>query len=303
MAVVILNKKPKPSKSKKVALSPIKDPKKIEYDARRTLKKLIEPMKADIQQIMNQMRDNPDIEMTTIGEQLEAMRKRYEVQFDNRADIIANNWVNEVNMANREYHMAELRKLLGVDTTSIVSEDIRKELDLLRFENASLIKTIPSEMVMKVSDRVLQHFKGIPMPEGRTLQAQIKEEFKVTDGRAKVLARDQTTKMNMSITSIRQQAIGIDMYIWKTVRDKRVVGAPGGKYKYNPKNDKHKNHYIMEGKVCRWDNPDVYSDDNGKTWKKRTSEMPHNHPGTDIMCRCRPSPLIDIEKLKVKWMI
>jgi len=139
------------------------------------------------------------------------------------------------------------------------------------------------------------------MPENRTLARQIKEEFKVSDGRAKVLARDQTSKMNSAITGLRQKSVGIDKYIWETSMDRRVVGTPGGLY---PKTTKlHKNHYVMEGKVCRWDDPTVYSDDKGKTWIKRTEQMPHNHPGDDILCRCRAAPLIDIEELKVKWSI
>ena len=57
----------------------------------------------------------------------------------------------------------------------------------------------------------------------------------------------------------------------------------------------------MQGLLCKWADPNVYSDDKGKTWKARTAEMPHNHPGDDIMCRCRAAPFIDIEALKVKW--
>lgn len=303
MAVIILNQKPNPSNRKRVIVKPIKDPKNIENDARRTIKKMIDPLKVDIEQVINQMRVNPNASMSSIGKQLDDLRKQYEFIFEENSDRVAKDWIDRINKFNRKKTMDELRDALGIDVSTIISEDFQEDLDIMRYEAAMLIKTIPSELVLRVSDRVLQHYKGIPMPENRTLQKQIKEEFNVSDNRAKVIARDQSSKMNTSISAMRQQAVGIDMYVWKTVRDQRVVGKPGGMYKYNPKNDKHKNHYIMEGKICRWDDPTVYSDDGGKTWKARTEEMPKNHPGDDILCRCRPAPYIDIEKLRVKWAI
>lgn len=299
MAVIILNSKPKPKNTKYIQAKPVQDPKKIEWDARRTLKNISAPIKADIMSVLENMRKNPSITAATVGRQLEQIKHMYQAQFDMTANGISKAWVDSVNQYNYKRVTEEMRQAIGVDVSGIINEDIREDLDMMMWESASYIKTIPSELVMKVADRVLQHYKGQPMPENRTLAAQIKEEFKVSDGRAKVLARDQTAKMNTSLSAIRQREVGIDLYVWRTMQDERVVGTPGGLYKkINPK---HKNHYLMEGKVCKWDDPTVYSDDKGKTWKKRTEQMPKNHPGDDIMCRCRPAPYIDIEQLKVKW--
>ena len=263
------------------------------------MKRMAEPMKQDINLILEQMRRDNTLTPAEVGRRLENIRKTYEDMFAMNANQMAKSWVDRVNQNNRKKTMAQLREKLGIDVGTILDENMQKDLDIMMLESATYIKTIPTYLVGKVADRVLQHYKGIPFPENRTLQAQIKEEFKVSDNRAKVLARDQTAKMNTSISSIRQRDIGIDMYIWRTVQDSRVVGTPGGKY---PKGTNlHKNHYIMEGKFCRWDDPTVYSDDQGKTWRKRTQNMPKNHPGDDIMCRCRPEAVIDIEKLRVKW--
>lgn len=299
MALIILNKKPKKAKKRFVRLKPVNDPKTIADDARIAMKKMADPMKQDINAILEEMRKNNNLTPADVGRRLENIRKTYEEIFSMNADQFAKVWVDRVNQYNLRKTIAELRQTLGIDVGTILNENMQKDLDLMMFEAASYIRTIPIQLVGKVADRVLEHYKGIPFPENRTLQAQIKEEFHVSDGRAKVLARDQTAKMNTSISAIRQADIGVEMYIWRTVKDSRVVGTPGGKY---PKGTKlHKDHYIMEGKYCRWDNPDVYSDDEGATWKQRTENMPHNHPGDDIMCRCRPEAVIDIEKLKVKW--
>ena len=296
MAVIILNKAPKPSPKKQIEGKAIDDPKGIEQEARRTLKGITKPIQLELEGIIENMRDKSARE---VGKELEAVKKNYDFQLQMTADQIAENWVGKVNSYNKQKFMSHMRKVLGIDIGTIVDEAMKDELDIMIMENASYIKSIPSYLVGHVADRVVQHFKGIPMPEGRTLRQQIKEEFKISDGRAKVLARDQTSKMNTSISAIRQVNLGIDCYVWKTVQDERVVGTPGGVY---PKTTKlHKNHYIMQGLVCKWADPNVYSDDKGKTWKPRTAEMPHNHPGDDIMCRCRPAPFIDIEALKVKW--
>ena len=299
MAVIVLNQKPKPSKKKYVKAQPVKDPKKIEWEARRSLFNISQPIKADIQSVLDLMRLNPTMQASEVGRQLERIKNLYQMQFEGISDEMAWEWVTKVNDWNRDKTLDTLRKALGIDVGTILTEDLQKDLNMMMYEASMYIKTIPSEMVRRVSERVLQHYKGIPMPENRTLAGQIKEEFKISDGRAKVLARDQTSKMNNAITAIRQKSVGIDKYIWETAMDRRVVGTPGGLY---PKGTKlHKNHYVMEGILCRWDDPTVYSTDKGKTWIKRTEQMPKNHPGDDIMCRCRAAPYIDIEELKVKW--
>lgn len=298
MAVIILNKAPKPAKKKQVVGKVINDPKRIEFEARRTLKKITEPIQLELEGIIENMRDKSALE---VGKELDAVKKNYDFQIQIIADQVAQSWVDKVNLYNKNKFMAHMRQVLGIDIGAIVDEAMKHDLEVMVLENASYIKSIPSYLVGHVADRVVQHFKGLPMPKNRTLKQQIREEFKVSDGRAKVLARDQTSKMNTSISSIRQQNLGIEWYVWKTVEDEAVVGRPGGIYPYNPKNKLHKNHWIMQDKLCQWKDPTVYSDDNGKTWKTRTAEMPKNHPGDDIMCRCRPAPYIDIEKLKVKW--
>lgn len=298
MAVLILNQKPKPSKSKKVKGQAVDDPKRIEWEQRRLLEDISEPIQDDLFEVIENMRGKTAMQ---VGKELETIKKRYDFQISEMADDFATNWVQKVNRWNRDKTIDTLRKSLGIDIAAIVDEAMKDDLDILIYEASTYIKTIPEYLIGNVAKRVVQHFKGEPMPENRTLRQQIKEEFKVSDGRAKVLARDQTSKMNCSLTAVRQRKLGIDWYIWETVKDQRVVGAPGGKYPYNAKNDKHRNHHMMQGKLCKWDDPTVYSTDKGKTWLKRPSEMPQNHPGEDIMCRCRAAPYIDIEALRVKW--
>jgi len=73
------------------------------------------------------------------------------------------------------------------------------------------------------------------------------------------------------------------------------VGNPAGQYP--GWNDKHMDHYVMDGLYCRWDDPTVFSTDEGKSWRKRTGKMPKNHPADDILCRCYTEAVMDLDKI------
>jgi uncharacterized protein with gpF-like domain len=109
----------------------------------------------------------------------------------------------------------------------------------------------------------------------------MKVDQSISTGRANLIARDQIGKLNGRVTQARMEAIGLDMYIWSTSGDERVRGDPTGIYP-----NARPSHYEMDGRLCRWDDASVYSDDGGKTWKPRPAGWVHVHPGEDIQCRC-----------------
>lgn len=95
-------------------------------------------------------------------------------------------------------------------------------------------------------------------------------DSKITKSRAAFIARDQIGKLNGTITQKRMQDIGLTMYEWGSSSDERV----------------RQSHAIMDGKLCRWDDATVYSEDGGKTWKPRPAGAVLMHPGMDYQCRC-----------------
>ena len=97
------------------------------------------------------------------------------------------------------------------------------------------------------------------------------------ENRAKLIARDQVSKLNGEIAQLRQRNIGIERYYWRTMTDERV----------------RPEHQSMDGLMCRWDDPSVYSADKGKTWKPRTGDMVRLHPSEDYQCRCYADPVFD----------
>lgn len=107
--------------------------------------------------------------------------------------------------------------------------------------------------------------------------SKLKDEIKkatesLSDKHCKLLARDQMGKLNGQINQAQMQEIGLDLYVWSTSSDDRVRDS----------------HAVMEGILCRWDDADVCSYDNGKTWVERPSNAVRQHPGQDIQCRCVP---------------
>ena len=136
--------------------------------------------------------------------------------------------------------------------------------------NVNLIKGLTEEYRKKISETIIDNFnRGVALKDLKINLQKINETF--SDYRINLIAKDQVNKLNAQLSEQRQKDAGIEMYIWNTARDERV----------RPK------HKVMQGKLCRWDDATVYSDDGGKTWKSRSSIGGINlHPGEDVNCRC-----------------
>jgi uncharacterized protein with gpF-like domain len=212
------------------------------------------------------------------------------------SDDIIWRWRASMDGDTRAAFTSGLRTSLGVDISAFVdTPEMQLVLQGATLEASQLIKTIPGDYLGAVAEAVADNYVGKPLPEGRSLLDQIQHLGDVSQNRAKLIARDQTNKLVGSVNQARQQSIGIETYRWRTVRDQRVVGRPGGRY---PEGNKvHGNHYKMEGMLCKWDDSTKLSRDGGATWVRRDADMPQTHPGQDIQCRCHPEPVIDVKKI------
>jgi len=169
---------------------------------------------------------------------------------------------------NSEQWQKTLQQVMGVNTLQY-EPWLNDSLKSFSRENVELIKSIKDKSLTDIetlSQRSLRTGK-----RHEEIAKQIQEQYQTTKARAKLIARDQVSKLNGQLTQLRQQDLGISQYKFQTSGDERV----------------RRSHAAMDGKLCRWDNSTVYSDDDGKTWKSRTSiwgvEL---HPGQDFQCRC-----------------
>jgi SPP1 gp7 family putative phage head morphogenesis protein len=136
---------------------------------------------------------------------------------------------------------------------------LQDQLKLFASQNAQLIRSLPEQELSQVAgivERGLQEGSRF-----NSITQSIQERFGITKRRAKLIARDQTTKLNASLTKLRQQELGVTEYEWQTAGDERVRPS----------------HRAHDGKKFKWDRP-----------PKDTG-----HPGTDVNCRCVAVPVLE----------
>lgn len=197
------------------------------------------------------------------------------------ANLIASRVVNTANNANKERFNRQASKAFGIDLKGALSSSgkaVQDQLAIDRELNASLIKSVATEFKQQISETIMTNVQS--GKRSTDLITQIKERYNVSQSRAKLIARDQTSKLNGSLVKARAQAVGSKTYIWSGTRDER--------------NFKRTDHWVMNGKLCRWDDPTVYSDDGGETWKKRKQiGGVEAHPSEDYNCRCNALPVVE----------
>jgi len=86
--------------------------------------------------------------------------------------------------------------------------------------NVKLIKSLPDTAFTRIED-IVQRGLATGARHG-TLAKDIAKEFDVTRRRAKLIARDQVSKLNSQITRQRHKANGVTKEIWRTMGDERV---------------------------------------------------------------------------------
>jgi SPP1 gp7 family putative phage head morphogenesis protein len=171
---------------------------------------------------------------------------------------------------------------------------LRDELRSWARESGALITTLEDDAIRQVETWAQ---RGVREGQRHTeIAKKIEERLGVSRRRARLIARDQTKKLNGRLTEERQRKAGVSMYIWRTSRDERVRGNPSGKYP-----DSKPSHHALDGKYCRWDDPTVYADSPEGPWKSRASiGAVEEHPGQPINDRCTAEPVLNslLEALK-----
>ncbi len=149
---------------------------------------------------------------------------------------------------------AQVARELGLDVRGQLGPHIQE----FREWSQSLIKSAARDFGAQVAGVLDDPFTwGMRHEE---IAALLKERADVSDSRAKLIARDQTQKLNASINSYRQRSAGVTSYEWSTSNDERVRDT----------------HAANEGKVFQWGNPPPETGD----------------PGDDVQCRCVAVPVI-----------
>ena len=259
-----VNQKGKKKKTKKAR--PVKAPKSAEVKYRRQLNALTIRLRNDVATniipLLKQLEPQyiNDGYASTLEEAFDNLRRNY-IDIDKNAKIIANSFVENTNNINKKRFYSAMESAVGINIQNVIqNEGLEDILVATTRENVSLIRSIPEEYFKKIETVVFTN-----TTQGSKAGSMIKQIQKIgrtTTKRAKLIARDQSSKLNSAISQQRQQNLGIEEYVWRTSGDERV----------------RDNHKSKNGKIFRWDSP-----------PKDTG-----HPGSDIQCRCVAQPIIKV---------
>lgn len=199
---------------------------------------------------------------------LRALRIRWSSpQFQALTNDVARRFVTSANNSNRR----RTERDMGIDIFSD-STEISEYVQLSIANNVQLITSIPDQYLTQVESIVMTNVRGGGRPS--SIAKSLQQQLGVTERRAKMIARDQTSKVNGDLNRMRQQDVGFEYFKWSTSHDERV-------------RDRHED--ISEKRtaygvgVYRWDNPPL--SDRGTPIIC----------GQDFQCRCIAIPVSNEE--------
>lgn len=186
--------------------------------------------------------------------------------------------------ANSAYFQKQITVLSGGIPIAIEKPWWPEAKALWEKQNYKLIKNLGEEYITKINNTIIN---GLQSGWGKEqiIEAVSKIDASLTGHRSYVIARDQVGKLNSIITREQSMYIGMETYFWHVSLDEKLRGNPAGKYK-----KAIPSHYDMMDLLFTWKNSEVYSDDLGVTWKKKTGRMEPLQAGMAIMCRCTAMP-------------
>lgn len=206
--------------------------------------------------------------------------------FDGWADIISNvlsRIVERWNTPFRKYQAEQIAQ--GFVKAAISDADKRQDVSVNLYagndrlsnyltaaasQNAKLIQSIPQKYLDQVANIVEGNMRQGMRPSH--IEAQLARQFGVSERRAKLIARDQHSKIQGDVTKLRQESSGIKYFRWLDSHDQRV---------------RHTHRTIANadvgfGKgVYRWDR--LPKDEKGAPI----------YPGSPVNCRCVAVPVPD----------
>lgn len=180
-----------------------------------------------------------------------------ELVADQRLLATTQDVAQRVSRQNRAQLGKQLTSVIGIDV--IAAEPfLAGQVSAFVKDNTRLIQNLATDTVDKVETIVLRGVRAGTRHE--VLREQIVKRLGVTRRRAALIARDQVSKLNGELSQLRQTALGLTEYIWRTVGDDAVREA----------------HEDRDGQTFQWSSP-----------------PPDGHPGQPVNCRCSPEPVLD----------
>lgn len=200
---------------------------------------------------------------------LQAMLGRFEVVFEKLAPAAAERWANDINRASAAGLNNSLREIgagLTINSAAMTA-GITDTLQASIASNVALIKTIPEQYFQRIQNTVYQSIQ-----QGKGLADVFTDVDKigaVTQRRALLIARDQTSKATTAINVARMKANKIRKFEWLHSQGSRHprplhIGE-------------------LNGRIFEIAKPPIIDENTGE----------RGFPGQLIECGCRMIPVIE----------
>lgn len=158
---------------------------------------------------------------------------------------------------------------------SEINQGLKSDIEMQIEENASLIKTLPTDVAKKVTKDISDMaLKGMRASEiAKVIREQTDKHSRAS---AKLIARTEVSKTTTALTKARCDNLDLHWYVWRTMEDGDRV---------------RKSHRIMEGVLVNWNEPPSPEALAGE------KSVGNYHAGNIWNCRCYTEPLIEIDDI------
>ncbi|WP_107327482.1 minor capsid protein [Agrobacterium pusense] len=177
----------------------------------------------------------------------------------------ASNTVNRILDLEAQRHtdqfMAAAKKAIGIDLRSVVQqEDLADFLREAVAQNVALITGFSDDIIKRIEQTVYSN--SIAGNSATTLRKELQKQFKVSERRAQLIARTETSRFNSNLNRKRQEQAGVTSYTWTSAHDERTRPL----------------HRSLDGKVYKWG--------------EATGAEQGLPPGQPVNCRCLAKGLV-----------
>lgn len=193
--------------------------------------------------------------------------KRASVLLEGVSRRIVAKWPNErlagvaqeMAQATSKFQKAQLfnqvKGSLGITLPAMMDKGVAARMAHFTAENVALIRSVQTRYLDDVGKVVL---RGISTgARAADIADELEDRFGVAETNALRIARDQIGKFNGQLNAVRQQQLGVEGFVWRTMRDGRV----------------REEHEDLDGEKFSYDDPPL-----------------EGLPGEPINCRCYAEP-------------
>ena len=199
--------------------------------------------------------------------QLRMAFNRLLAQWQKKADDYAKKWAARFARQIGDYTDLAIRNNISANYTSDIDKAlaikpvaVKESLRATYESNLFLIKSIPRDIIERYQQGFMQ---GIANFDRQQLMELALQYGDISQRRAKMIARDQTSKATNAYHNARASELGFDYYVWNTSKDERVSKGDGG-------------HIHLQGRIYKYSEPTAIIDSYGNK----------GHCGGRCNCRC-----------------